>query len=159
MRRLAIILPTGSALVKGSRSLAMPTHVFRLLAALPPNVQTRVVDMKMAYGIPLDTAGEDKVIAAFTADLDRWIEPQRTVIGFSCTSTADIIFALPLARLIKERYGCYVVMGGYAPSTCYDLLMRHYATWLDGIAPLCDMVGWHRAGRRRISAACVDGAL
>jgi len=133
MKRLAIILPTGSALVKGSRSLAMPTHVFHLLATLPPDVQTHVVDMKMAYGIPLDTAGEDKVIAAFTADLDRWVEPGRTVIGFSCTSTADIIFALPLARLIKERYGCYVVMGGYAPSTCYDLLMRHYAAWLDGI--------------------------
>jgi len=132
MPQWIFILPTGSAAVKGSRSLAMPTHVYRLVAALPPGAAT-VLDMPMRYGIPLDEAGAAKVQAALQADLDAALVPGQTIVGFSCTASADIVFALPLARWIKERYGCPILLGGYAPSTCYELLLRHYGPWIDGV--------------------------
>lgn len=153
MKKLVLLAPTGSAQVKGSVSLAMPTSVYRLVGALPPDVEVHVVDMKMRYGIPLDEASEAQTTHALLNDLDPLVDKD-TVIGFSCTSTADIVFSLPLARDLKARYGCYILMGGYAPSTYCEFLLKQYGQWLDGI-----IVGAGEIPLRRFFEQWQDGRV
>lgn len=130
IKKIIFVLPTAP----NTRHLAvMPTHLFRIISCLSSNVHADVLDMSMRYGIPLNPQGEEKVLAKLMADLDQRVDARDTIVGFSCTSTRQILACLPLAKLIKARYGVVTVLGGYAPSSCYQILLEDYGDLFDYI--------------------------
>ncbi len=150
-KKIVFVLPT----VPKTRHLAvMPTHLFRIISCLPSDVHAEVLDMSMHYGIALNSQGEKKVLAKLVADLDQRVDARDTVVGFSCISTHQILASLPLAKIVKERYGAITVLGGYAPSSCPQILLEDYGDLFDYI-----LVGRSEESCARLMENFSDGAL
>ena len=64
--------------------------------------------------------------------LDKLIDGD-VLIGFSTFANRDVVHCLPLAKEVKARYDCPVLLGGYAASTCAELVATEYSEFFDGI--------------------------
>ena len=125
----------------------MPVAVVRLanyVQARMPDVECHVIEASVVFGQPVSVEGELKVYADLFEYLDGLVGPN-PLFGLSTFANRDVVHALPIAKEIKRRYDAPVLLGGYAASTCAQLVAREYDDLFDGIC-----VG---AGEETIAAA------
>jgi len=134
MKKLVVIVAPGRFRELLS-SLTLPVAVARMCNWLQrerPDVECHVIDGHLSFGQPVTEAGERKVHARLLDALDGLVDGE-TLVGFSTFANREIVHALPLARAIKARYGVPVVLGGYAASTCAELVASRYPDLFDGV--------------------------
>ena len=125
----------------------MPVAVVRLanyVQARMPDVDCHVIEASVVFGQPVSIDGERKVFADLFDYLDRLVG-SNPLFGLSTFANRDVVHALPIAQEIKRRYNAPILLGGYAASTCAQLVAQEYADLFDGIC-----VG---AGEETITAA------
>ena len=133
-KQLILIVPPGryrellSALTMPVAVVRLANHVQRVL----PDVDCHVIEAPVVFGQPINEEGEAKVHEMIYDYLDRLIDGD-VLIGFSTFANRDVVHALPLAQGVKARYRCPVILGGYAASTCAELVAKEYPEFFDGI--------------------------
>ena len=133
-KKLIIIVPPGR-FREALGCTTLPVAVARMCNWLQrerPEVECHIIDGHMSFGQPVNEEGERKVQARVLEALDELID-DHTLVGFSTFANRDIVHALPLARAIKDRYEAPIVLGGYAASTCPELVAVSYADLFDGV--------------------------
>jgi len=106
---------------------AVPTHVLQLAAYLraTAKVEVHVVDMLMDFGYPVDSAGEEMLDSCLVDHLVATSrEPADTLVGFSLTSSYDLMAALPMMLAFKNETEAMIVAGGYAATLHAKLLEK-----------------------------------
>lgn len=77
------------------------------------------------------------------------------IIGIFMLADTSILYALPLAHGIKERFGAIVIAGGYAAWFAHPILLTTYGKLFDAVvvdpgeAPLLAIVERFDSGDRR----------
>ena len=133
-KQLILIVPPGryrellSALTMPVAVVRLANHVEREL----PNVECHVIEAPVVFGQPISESGEAKLHDMIFEYLDKLITGE-VLIGFSTFANRDVVHSLPLAKGVKARYNCPVLLGGYAASTCAELVMTDYPDFFDGV--------------------------
>ena len=113
----------------------MPVAVVRLANFVQrerPDVECHVIEASVVFGQPVNEAGEAKVHQMIYEYVDRLVDSD-VMIGFSTFANRDVVHSLPLAREMKKRYNCPILLGGYAASTCAELVAESYPDLFDAI--------------------------
>ncbi len=134
-KRLVLLAPAGRFRDLAG-TLNLPVALCSMagyLAKRMPDLDTHVIDLQTSFGFPLTEAAEDKLLSRAMTELMPLLTDD-TLVGISCHANRDIVHALALARAVKEEANVPVVLGGYAPSTCYPLVLEHYAHLFDAVA-------------------------
>jgi radical SAM superfamily enzyme YgiQ (UPF0313 family) len=133
-KQLILIVPPGRYRELLS-ALTMPVAVVRLanyVQRARPNIDCHVIEAPVVFGQPVNEAGEAKVHQMMYEYVDALIDGD-VLIGFSTFANRDVVHALPIAKEMKRRYSCPILLGGYAASTCADLVAQEYPDVFDGI--------------------------
>lgn len=94
----------------------------------------RIITPLMDFGCPLDEEGlkciEDRVVKAVRHDFGGG---DRIVFGFSITGNEDIVYALPLAKKLKEAFDASILYGGFGPTMVHRTVCEDYSEIVDAV--------------------------
>jgi len=95
-----------------------PTHVIQLgsYAQERAGVEVRILDVLMDIGYPMGFCGEVKLLGRILAGLSEMSgsNPREVLVGFSLTSSSDLLASLPMMKAVSQELGMPIVVGGYA---------------------------------------------
>lgn len=132
MKKIIFIVPTGRYSL--GTQICAPTRLLLITSYLKkyyPDVECEILDLQL-WGIPLNERGEKKIVDRLIRDLQTKVNDE-TIIGFSVMANFEIIHMLPMLQRIKENFSNPIILGGYAATTCYQLLLENYHSLIDAI--------------------------
>ena len=96
--------------------------------------EVKVIIPRMDVGFPLDEQGfkciEDRVVKVIQQKVGNG---EKTVFGFSITCTENIVYALPLAKRLKETFDAPILYGGFGPTVAHRMVCEDYHDIVDAV--------------------------